>query len=515
MGEWLLLGLCGAVAVAGGAADDGNSSSSCPDGLLLPAWQPQGNLTTTDRVTRGAVYLLTLLYLFLGVSVISERFMSAIEIITSQERAVVITIKNGIREEKCERVWNETVANLTLMALGSSAPEILLSVIEIYAKHFESGELGPGTIVGSAAYNLFSITALCVCVIPEGETRRIKKFGVFLTTAFTSVFAYLWLYSVLAVISESVVEVWEAVLTFLFFPGLVLAAYIVDKCSSDVVDSDQKDYEILGDTLERAKADYTVLLRNLKKQFPSKDLKEIARIAEERIILSGPKSRAYYRILVTKGITGNVIRNQYFASSSKKPMKHIQANRMSGTFFRFEHGTYTVTENIGSVRVAVIREGSDIREYVILGYCTEDGTAKAGLDYVAASGTLVFKPSDSKKTMDIRIIDDNIFECDEHFFIHLTELHLQDKSNRYVKLMDPKTAKILILDDDYAGEFSFEKEIVVVREVEGVYELPVVRVGGVRGTIRVPYWTKDGTAEAGIDYIAARGFVVFVDGETR
>lgn len=27
-------------------------------------------------------------------------------------------------------VWNETVANLTLMALGSSAPEILLSVIQ-------------------------------------------------------------------------------------------------------------------------------------------------------------------------------------------------------------------------------------------------------------------------------------------------------------------------------------------------------------------------------------------------
>ena len=28
-------------------------------------------------------------------------------------------------------VWNDTVANLTLMALGSSAPEILLSVIEL------------------------------------------------------------------------------------------------------------------------------------------------------------------------------------------------------------------------------------------------------------------------------------------------------------------------------------------------------------------------------------------------
>ena len=30
------------------------------------------------------------------------------------------------------RVWNETVSNLTLMALGSSAPEILLSLIEVF-----------------------------------------------------------------------------------------------------------------------------------------------------------------------------------------------------------------------------------------------------------------------------------------------------------------------------------------------------------------------------------------------
>jgi solute carrier family 8 (sodium/calcium exchanger) len=45
------------------------------------------------------------------------------------------------------------------MALGSSAPEILLSVVEIFAKNFHAGDLGPGTIVGSAAFNLVS-TAL-------------------------------------------------------------------------------------------------------------------------------------------------------------------------------------------------------------------------------------------------------------------------------------------------------------------------------------------------------------------
>lgn len=70
------------------------------------------------------------------------------------------------------------MANLTLMALGSSAPEILLSCIEIIGKNFEAGELGPGTIVGSAAFNLLIITAVCVAAIPEGETRTIRMIKV-------------------------------------------------------------------------------------------------------------------------------------------------------------------------------------------------------------------------------------------------------------------------------------------------------------------------------------------------
>ena len=57
-------------------------------------------------------------------------------------------------------VWNATVANLTLMALGSSAPEILLSCIEIATSGFYAGELGPSTIVGSAAFNMLIISAV-------------------------------------------------------------------------------------------------------------------------------------------------------------------------------------------------------------------------------------------------------------------------------------------------------------------------------------------------------------------
>merc|ERR1712235_108065 len=87
------------------------------------------------------------------------------------------------------------------MALGSSAPEIMLSVIEIIAKDFKAGDLGPGTIVGSAAFNLFMIIGLCMYVIPDDEIRKIKHLRVFFITATWSVFAYVWLYLILGAIS--------------------------------------------------------------------------------------------------------------------------------------------------------------------------------------------------------------------------------------------------------------------------------------------------------------------------
>lgn len=49
-----------------------------------------------------------------------------------QEKEVTITMPNGETSVATVRIWNETVSNLTLMALGSSAPEILLSVIEVH-----------------------------------------------------------------------------------------------------------------------------------------------------------------------------------------------------------------------------------------------------------------------------------------------------------------------------------------------------------------------------------------------
>jgi len=207
---WMLVGLLlvGAFATEAEGEENGEENAeagepegsgiNCEDGLVIPLWPGTDDMSPGDRFGRGLLYAVLMLYLFIGVAIVSDKFMESIEMITAQEKEVSVKDpRTGKTQVVIVKVWNETVANLTLMALGSSAPEIMLSVIEIWAKDFKAGDLGPGTIVGSAAFNLFMIIGLCMYVIPDDEVRRIKHLRVFFITATWSVFAYVWLYLIL------------------------------------------------------------------------------------------------------------------------------------------------------------------------------------------------------------------------------------------------------------------------------------------------------------------------------
>ena len=201
---------------------------ACADkGLLMPFV----NEYTWAHGFRAFVYGLGLFWSFMAVSIIADIFMAGIETITTKTQKLQIADpdeEDGYKEVEIE-VWNGTVANLTLMALGSSAPEIMLSIIEVFKNSFFAGDLGPGTIVGSAAFNLMCITGVCIMVIPAGEVRRIKHIKVFAVTSVFSVVAYIWLIIILIVVSPDYVDVWEAVVTMLMLPAMVILAYIADK----------------------------------------------------------------------------------------------------------------------------------------------------------------------------------------------------------------------------------------------------------------------------------------------
>ena len=197
--------------------------------ILLPGFE------LLPREFVATVYFFFLVYLFLGISILSDVFMNAIEVITAKKRTLKrIDAKTQQSVEVEVDVWNATVANLTLLALGSSAPEILLSLIETMTTlgscdSQNPGELGAATIVGSASFNLLAISAVCMVSVPDGEVRKITEFSVFLTTAVFSLFAYIWVFFVYEWSSKEVIDLWEALITLGLFPCLIIAAYGVDR----------------------------------------------------------------------------------------------------------------------------------------------------------------------------------------------------------------------------------------------------------------------------------------------
>ncbi|KAM4599894.1 sodium/calcium exchanger 1b isoform 2-T2 [Fundulus diaphanus] len=550
----------------------------CTNGVLLPIWEPQ-NPSFGDKVARATVYFVALVYMFLGVSIIADRFMASIEVITSQEKEITIKKPNGETTKTTVRIWNETVSNLTLMALGSSAPEILLSVIEVVGHGFNAGTLGPSTIVGSAAFNMFVIIGLCVYVVPDGETRKVKHLRVFFVTAAWSIFAYIWLYLILSVISPGVVQVWEGLLTFLFFPICVVFAWVADrrllfykyvykryrtgKQRGMIIETEgdrplpsKVDIEMDGKMLnshgvdfldgplgldidekdldeEETRRDMAKILKELKQKHPDKEVEQLIELANYQVLSQQQKSRAFYRCQATRLMTGagNILK-KHAADQARKAVSMHEVRSDAGdndpvSKIFFEPGSYQCLENCGTVAVNVVRRGGDLAKTISVEYRTEDGTANAGSDYEFTEGVVVFKPGETMKEIRVGIIDDDIFEEDENFLIHISNVKVltsegeEPEENESANHVDsvacigiPSTATVTIFDDDHAGIFTFEEPVCHVSESVGTMEVKVLRTSGARGVVMLPYKTVEGTARGnGEDFEDSHGVLEFQNDE--
>ncbi|XP_018942600.2 sodium/calcium exchanger 1-like isoform X2 [Cyprinus carpio] len=551
-------------------------SVSCLSGVILPMWEPP-NPSFGDKVARATVYFVAMVYMFLGVSIIADRFMASIEVITSQEKEITIKKPNGETTTTTVRVWNETVSNLTLMALGSSAPEILLSVIEVCGHNFEAGDLGPSTIVGSAAFNMFVIIGICVYVVPDGEHRKVKHLRVFFVTATWSIFAYLWLYLILAVISPGIVQVWESLLTLFFFPICVVFAWIADrrllfykyvykryragKHRGMIIETEgdrplpsKVDIEMDGKMLnshavdfldgslaleledkdldeDEARREMVKILKELKQKHPDKEVEQLIELANYQVLSQQQKSRAFYRCQATRLMTGagNILK-KHAADQARKAVSMHEVRSDTGendpiSKIFFDPGSYQCLENCGTMAVNVIRRGGDVNQTVSVEFRTEDGTANAGSDYEFTEGTVVFKPGETQKEIRVGIIDDDIFEEDENFLIHLSNvrvLHEGDEPETteanhmetIATLGVPSTATVTIFDDDHAGIFTFEEPVIHISESVGVMEVKVLRTSGARGVVSLPYKTIEGTARGGgEDFEDSHGVLEFQNDE--
>jgi choice-of-anchor B domain-containing protein len=144
---------------------------------------------------------------------------------------------------------------------------------------------------------------------------------------------------------------------------------------------------------------------------------------------------------------------------------------------------------------------------VTVNWATADGTATAGLDYVAASGTLTFAPGATVQPIDVTMLSDTIPELPETFFVNLSApagATLADAQG-VATILDNDTTPSLALADATIeeGDQGTRQLVFTVTQSQAIAE-----------TTTVGFFTTSGTAVAPSDFTAASGTLSFPAGTT-
>lgn len=166
----------------------------------------------------------------------------------------------------------------------------------------------------------------------------------------------------------------------------------------------------------------------------------------------------------------------------------------------------TAAEGDGTAVFTVTRSGATSDEESV-DYATVDGTATAGTDYTATSGTLTFAPGATTATVAVPILDDTVHEADETF-----TLELSNPIGVPTPTLSVAEATATIVDTDPQPELAIADA--AAEEDDGTVSLTVTRTGSTGGSDSVEFATVDGTATAGEDYVATSGTLTFDPGAT-
>jgi ABC-type transport system substrate-binding protein len=164
----------------------------------------------------------------------------------------------------------------------------------------------------------------------------------------------------------------------------------------------------------------------------------------------------------------------------------------------------SVVENAAAATFTISLSNAESQPLTVA-YSTANGTATAGQDYVATSGTLTFAPGDRVETVTVDLINDAQGEEDETFFLEL--------SNASKGTVLRRGAATLI-DNDVPGASVGDATPTAegnAGTTETTFEVSLGKAA--EQTVTVNYATADGSATAPSDYIAKSGTLTFPPGE--
>lgn len=248
------------------------------------------------------------------------------------------------------------------------------------------------------------------------------------------------------------------------------------------------------------------VLAKLKEMNPNlKDLKnmdphEIASMLAKYEASKIPKSRMHYRIAATRKFAG--ARRMAVVGDSKEiadALAKLRAENQEDvidegkedegkrSIIEFDSTSYQVYENEEKVTLHVTRTGNLNTTSEII-YETSNGSALAGEDYRHGTGRIKFDVGEEEKEIFVEIIDDNVYEPDEDFFVRLTAT----KDDDGVHLGLNSVARVTIINDDDPGCFEFAEAAYTVAESSKKCSIEIRRAAGIDGDITIHYWTEDG-----------------------
>ena len=141
-----------------------------------------------------------------------------------------------------------------------------------------------------------------------------------------------------------------------------------------------------------------------------------------------------------------------------------------------------------------------------MNYATANGTATAGSDYTATSGTLTFNPGVTSQTISVPIINDTAVEGNETFTVTLSDPAMQPWGSH--RRTPTRSLMMIIL----VQSSSVQPLTVSTRMGAVSYHGHPDR--GSSGAVGVSYATSNGTATAGSDYTSTSGTLTFTSGTT-
>ena len=184
---------------------------------------PCDDLKKADPGWLCAFYGLGVLYMFLALAIVCDEFFVP-----------------ALEEMSCPRRLNLSmdVAGATLMAAGGSAPELFTSLFGT----FQESDIGFGTIVGSAVFNVLFVIAMCSLLTKE--VLHLTWWPLFRDSSYYAIgLVVLCIFT--GVVSPGEIELWEAIVLFAMYLGYILImwqnANIYKKLTGKVLEYPEED----------------------------------------------------------------------------------------------------------------------------------------------------------------------------------------------------------------------------------------------------------------------------------